>query len=361
MSKFHSLKIAEINKETADCVSITFDVPKELEAEYKYIPGQYLTLKTVLGGEELRRSYSICSAPFDNKLTVAVKAVPNGKFSTYANNDLAAGQAIDVMTPMGNFVPKIDPTHEKNYVLFAAGSGITPIMSIIKTILKEEPKSNVTLFYGNRGFKSIIFREEIEGIKNTYLDRFSVHHILSRENIGSKLYTGRINTEKCKELQETLLDFSTIDEAFLCGPEEMIKDVSDFMKNAGVDESKIHFELFTTFLSKEKHVLEQPGTDKDSTKEEFESMITLIIDTVEYKFPLLSNHESILDAAINRGADVPYACKGGVCCTCRAKLTEGEVNMDVNFALEPHEIEQGYVLTCQSHPKTKSVTVNFDL
>ncbi len=357
MAKFHTLSVKDIKQETSDTVSVSFDVPEALANEFVFKQGQYLTLRTTINGEDVRRSYSICTAPSDNDLRVAIKQVENGRFSTFANNTLSVGDALEVMPPMGNFYTELDANQRKNYVLFAAGSGITPVISIIKTTLATEPNSQVTLFYGNKGFDSIIFREELEGLKNVYVDRFSLYHILSRESLGVPLYKGRIDAEKCNNLCTQLVDVSTVDEFFICGPESMIHGVSDALQAMGVDKKQVHFELFTSPLGS------LAGADKtvaETTDDGTDSHVTIILDGDEHEFKLGAHGDSILDAAMQQGADVPFACKGGVCCTCRAKVLEGEVTMDVNYALEEEEVEAGFILTCQSHPKTDKVVIDFD-
>lgn len=351
---FHSLQIKEIIRETDDAVSIAFEVPEDLVKLYKYLPGQYLTLKADINGEDVRRSYSLCSAPYESEWRVAVKAVPNGVFSTFANEKLTPGMHLDVMTPMGNFTLETDPSAKKSYVLFAAGSGITPILSIAKTILQEEPESDVTLFYGNKGFGSIIFREEIEALKNNNMERLRVIHVLSRESLGNKLQKGRIDAEKVDKLYDAFLQGTTIDEVFVCGPEQMILDVKERMSAKGVDEKSIHFELFTSPSVKEKQI------EKPTNSPKVDSNVTIIIDDEEIGLNLSSNGQSILEAGHEAGADLPFACKGGVCCTCKAKIIEGTATMDVNYALEPDEVDAGYILTCQAHPTSDKLIVSFD-
>jgi ring-1,2-phenylacetyl-CoA epoxidase subunit PaaE len=242
--RFHSLKISDVRKETADCVSIAFEVPEDLNSNYRFLAGQYLTLKTTIDGEEIRRSYSLCSAPFENEWRVAIKQVENGKFSTFANSKLIAGDYIDVMTPMGNFALKNDVINKKSYALFAAGSGVTPILSIAKEILNSKPNSIITLFYGNKGFNDVIFREELEDLKNRNLTRLSVVHVFSRESLGNKLQKGRIDKLKTIDLYNAFLKNISVDEAFICGPEQMILGVKEALVELGVDSSKVHFELF---------------------------------------------------------------------------------------------------------------------
>ena len=352
--KFHTLQIADINKETKNSVSIAFSIPEELKNDYSFIPGQYLTLKAMVNGEEVRRSYSLCTAPYENEYRVAVKQVPEGKFSTYANKSLKVGDSIDVMTPTGNFQLKTDANNENSYVLVAAGSGITPILSILKSILKEEPKSDVTLFYGNKGIKSVMFFEEIEGLKNKHMDQLNLIHVFSRENLGNDLQNGRIDADKAKELYTAFLKEKNIDAVYICGPESMILGVKDSLTEQGIDSSKIHFELFTSPDSAGQKI-QQP---KNSPK--IESNVTIILDDDQFDLHLASTEDSILEAGRAAGADLPFSCKGGVCCTCKAKIIEGSASMDVNYALEPEEVEAGYILSCQSHPTSEKLVISFD-
>jgi len=354
---FEQLPVREVRRETNDCVSIAFEVPENLKASFQFIQGQYITLKTKIGGEEVRRSYSICSSPLDDELRVAVKKVPNGIFSTYANELLKAGDQLDVMPPMGKFFTPLVPTQKKNYVGFAAGSGITPLLSIIKTTLQTERESTFTLVYGNRNRHSIIFRETLEALKNKYMDRFRLIHILSRETTDTPLNSGRIDADKCLVLCDKTIDLEQTDEFFLCGPEEMIFAVKNVLEQQKVPAQKIHFELFTTAGQQNKKIKPQ----EEETDKGPKSKITVKLDGISFDFELSQKGDAILDAALKHGADLPYACKGGVCCTCRAKLVEGEVDMEVNYGLEPDEIEQGFILTCQSHPKSEKVVVDFDV
>lgn len=357
MPKFHPLTISEVRRETADTVSIAFDVPAHLQHDYQYTQGQYLTLRADINGEDVRRSYSICSSPLDGELRVAIKQVPQGRFSTYANEVLQAGDTLQVMTPMGRFYTELQPTQRKRYAAFAAGSGITPILSIMKTVLATEPQSEFILFYGNQRTDTIIFKEAIDALKNTYLQRLSVYHILSREALGSPLFEGRIDAQRTQQFCNLLLDPTRIDEYFLCGPEAMIFAVKDTLAAHQVDPKRIHFELFTTASSKPAPA-PPPSTSTDTPTDQ--NQVTVILDGHSYRFPLASDGAYILDAALAAGADLPFACKGGVCCTCRAKVEQGDVTMDINYALEDWEVEQGFVLTCQARPRSQDVVVNFD-
>jgi ring-1,2-phenylacetyl-CoA epoxidase subunit PaaE len=353
--KFHSLKIKNINQETADCVTVAVEIPTELQQEFIFQPGQYITFKNItLGPEEIRRSYSICTAPHENELRVAIKKVENGLFSTHANHTLKVGELVDVMTPTGNFI--LNNNTEQNYYGFASGSGITPVISIIKHLLQTNDSATFTLIYGNKNLASIIFKEELEALKNIYMQRLQVVHILSRERLEVDLNYGRINKEKCAQLFTKLFDVTKIDTAFLCGPEEMIHDVKDFLTENGVTKEKIKFELFGT-APKIKAVETIIEEDKNIVKRK----VSIKVDDRTISFEIPENGENILDAALKNGADLPYACKGGVCCTCRAKVTQGQVRMDVNYALEQDELDAGFVLTCQAHPITDDVVIDFDV
>lgn len=354
---FHKLTVREVKEETPDCVSIAFTVPEDLKNEFLFEQGQNITIKKLIDGEEIRRSYSLCTAPFENELRVAVKKVEGGKFSGFANTALKAGDILEVLPPTGKFNTKLKPANAKQYLAFAAGSGITPVISIIKTTLYLEPASEFTLVFGNRGRSSILFFEELEGLKNKYLNRFNFINILSREKTDAPLNSGRINKDKLTELNK-LIDYKSTDEFFICGPEEMIFCVKDFLEKMDIDKKKIHFELFTTPGQKKSN-----GPDRRSaaTDRGPKSKITVKLDGRSFDFDLGFTGENILDAALKQGADLPFACKGGVCCTCKAKLLEGEVEMEVNWGLEQEEVEQGFILTCQSHPITEKVVVDYDI
>ncbi len=354
---FHKLAIKEIKKETQDCVSVLFDIPEQLKKQFQFKQGQSLTMRAIVNGEELRRTYSLCSSPTDNEWKVAVKKVDGGLFSVYVNEQLKKGDVLEVMEPVGKFYTQLDPSNKKNYLALAAGSGITPVLSIIKTTLATEPQSNFTLVYGNRTRSSIMFFEELEGLKNKFINRFNFINILSRERTEATLNFGKINSEKLTELNK-LIDFAAIDETFLCGPEEMIFCVKEFLEARGVNENKIHFELFTS--SNPKKAKDKKQEIKNETGAQ--CLITVKVDGRSFEFNLsLNSDTTILDAALKQGADLPYACKGGMCCTCKAKLLEGEVEMDVHWGLEHEEIEKGFILSCQSHPKTEKVIVDFDI
>ena len=353
---FHRLKIKDIKKETADCVSISFDIPETLTALFEFKEGQNITIKGNIDGEEIRRSYSLCTAPHENELRVAVKKVAGGSFSQFANDVLKPGDILEVLPPTGKFNAKLHAAKNGNYLAIAAGSGITPILSIIKHTLRSQPNSSFTLIYGNRDRNSIIFFDELEGLKNKYIERFNFINILSRERTDTEIFYGRINEQKLTGL-EKLVPYKNFDEIYLCGPEEMIFTANDYFQQQGIEKEKIHFELFTTPGQKKSTANIQQAAVSTGPK----SNITIRLDGRSFDFDLGFNSSSILDAALQQGADLPYACKGGVCATCRAKLLEGEVDMEVNYALEKEELEQGFILTCQSHPRTEKVVVDFDV
>lgn len=356
MTKFYKLKVKDLVKETEDCTSIALDVPETLAKDFSYKQGQYLTLRQTINGEEVRRSYSVCSSPLDGELRVAVKRIDGGKFSTFANDVLQVGDELDAMPPMGKFYTEVAENQTKNYVAFAAGSGITPVLSIIKTVLKTEKDSTFTLFYLNRNVGKIIFKEEIEGLRNQHMERFQVFHNLTKAKLDVPLFFGRYDEEKLQTIFSKLVDPTEVDEFFLCGPEEMIFLVRDELLGRNIDSKKIHFELFTSPDAKKgKNIVAKAAKSAKAT-----SFVSVKEDGRTILFDLAFDTENILDAAMNNGADLPYACKGGVCCTCKAKLIEGEVDMRINYALEPEEVEAGFILTCQSYPLTEKVVVDFD-
>jgi ring-1,2-phenylacetyl-CoA epoxidase subunit PaaE len=351
---FEKIKVKEVRRETAQCVSIAFDIPPELSGTFIYKAGQYITLRAFIDGEEVRRSYSLCSSPFEREWRIAVKKVDGGVFSTFANEKLQAGDVLELMPPAGNFYPQLNTLNSKHYIGIAAGSGITPVISIIKTVLQTEAGSSFTLVYGNRNRPSIIFKEALEALKNKYIHRFNIIYILSREITDAAVNHGRIDTGKCVYLFEKVLNIQA-NEFFICGPGQMALEVTDYLKKNGVAEEKIHIELFAA--GREKR---EAKKEIVQTGEELKSNITVRLDGISFNFELAFDDASILDAAAYNGADVPYSCKSGVCCTCRAKLLEGEVEMEVCYGLEQEEIKKGYILTCQSHPKTAKLVIDYD-
>ncbi len=357
MAEFHKLNVADIYKETKDCSVITFEIPQELQQEFKFRQGQHLTLKAVINGEDVRRTYSLCTSPFENVWSVAVKQIPDGRFSTFVNSTLKAGDSIEVMAPSGNFGVELDMETAKSYAAFAAGSGITPILSMIKSHLSAEPKSSFTLFYLNRAVKSIIFKEEIEALKNKFLGRFQVFYFLDVEKRDIDLLTGRFSPEKIERINKSLVPFSSIDEVFICGPEPMIFMLRDELLKCGMTKERIHYELFVSGLSEEaKQKAAQAVEQKVEGTE-----VTIIDGGKDFTFVMDKEYDNILDGALAAGADLPFACKGGVCSTCKCKIVEGTVQMKVNYALEEYEVAQNFILSCQSVPTSEKVVVDFDV
>lgn len=357
MTDFYSIKVAEVEKETKDCTAITLDIPQDLKQKFQYKQGQHLTLRAFIDGEDVRRSYSLCSSPIENKWQVAVKRINGGLFSNFANNQLKAGDQLDVMEPLGSFFVEVDPSKPKNYIVFAAGSGITPILSIIKTHLALEPQSTFKLFYLNRNAKSIIFKEEIEALRNRFFGRLEIFYFLTKEQRDIPLLNGRFTKEKINELTTKIINVNNVDECFVCGPEEMIFLIRDELEKAGLSRDKIHYELFFSGATEEdkKKAAEAVEHKFEGTK------VTIIDGGKEFHFAMDDEYDNILDGALGAGADLPFACKGGVCSTCKCKVVEGEVEMKINYALEEDEVAKGFVLSCQAVPTTEKVVVDFDV
>ena len=359
MHESHQLTVSEVRQETDDGVCITFDVPNELKEVFSFAHGQYITLKADIEGTELRRSYSICAGVDDPELRIAIKHVNGGAFSSYANKSLRQGDTLEVSPPAGTFTCELNPANEKSYLCIAAGSGIAPVISIVKSILGREPRSEVTLLFGNQRVTSIMFREELEQLKNRYMARFQLVHILSQENRDTEILNGRINNKKGAELTQRLLDLARTDEFFLCGPESMISEVSRGLRGAGIDEARIHYELFGASAVDAAIVVEK-HRERARRLGGKVSLVTVKSDGRETSFELSADGENVLDCAIAAGLDLPYACKGGVCATCKAVVAQGQVEMDLNHALEQHELDAGYVLTCQAHPLSAELVIDFD-
>jgi ring-1,2-phenylacetyl-CoA epoxidase subunit PaaE len=362
MAKFYSLRVADVRKETADCVSIALDLSEEAKSAFNFIQGQYITFKVNVNGEELRRSYSICTSPVtDKEIRVAVKKVTGGRVSTFFNEGLKAGDTVEVMPPMGNFYSTLSQNNKRHYVLFAGGSGITPMLSILKTSLDVEPNSHVTLFYGNQNEASIIFKNQLDELEKKHEGRLKVYHILNEpeheHNKLDELFIGMMLPEKNKALLDKFIDIKGDNEYFICGPTGMMKSVEETLKSYGVDPKKIHIEYFTAPVDTSETVTAQNVEGVNNST--FTSQVTIISDGEE-KTLTLGADDVILDAALDANIDAPYACRGGSCCTCRAKLLEGKVVMKVNYALLDWEVEDGYILTCQSIPVTPKVVVNYD-
>src|SRR5438128_3068164 len=350
--RFHKLAVDDLRRESADAVSLTFAIPQELRADYRFAPGQYLTLRTTLDGEEVRRSYSICSGPDDGELRIAVKKVDRGAFSNWAAEELKVGDRLDVMTPTGRFGIAHAPDQARIHVGFAAGSGITPILSIVKGVLASEPHSRFFLFYGNRSTGGMLFREALEELKDRFLQQLSVFHVISGEEQDIPILHGRLDGEKVRVLLRSLVPAENVDHVFICGPAGMSEDVEATCRDIGIAEDRIHVERFVSEFGgkpRPKKVIEASAPPK--------AIASLTIDGKRSEVPVAED-ESILDAALRAGMDLPFACKGGMCSTCRAKLVEGEAQMEVNYSLEPWELKAGFILTCQARPVTEKVVVD---
>ena len=358
MSRYHPLKVHKVQRETPEAVSVWLEVPDELKKEFSFIPGQYLPCRAFINGEEIRKSYSICSVPSDPYLVIAVKEVYEGKFSTYVNRVLKPGDTFEVMPPEGKFSLSSNLPEQAVLLFFAAGSGITPVYSLIRSFLESYPKGQAKLFYNNKTSDSIIFRDQLEGLKNQYMDRFSIYHLLTREISGSDLISGRIDAEKCAAFDQHLFNIAEVDAAYICGPEHMILNLKDGLKKLGMKDEQIRFELFGTapiVEFKDKKITPiQAGDDRVSK-------VTLRVDGHETDFQIRYHGENVLDVALHAGFDLPYSCKGGVCSTCKALVVEGKVHMDIHYGLEPDEIDAGYVLTCQSHPRSERLILDYDI
>jgi ring-1,2-phenylacetyl-CoA epoxidase subunit PaaE len=353
MSSFHTLRIADLRRETDDAVSLAFDIPEAVRPLFAFAPGQYLTLRAELDGAEARRSYSICSGLDDAELRVAIKHVPGGAFSTLANTAWKTGDTVEVMPPAGRFGTEIAPDAARTHVGIAAGSGITPILSILKSVLTREPASRFILLYGSRATASILFRETLEDLKDRFLDRLSIVHVLSREAQDIPILNGRLDAAKLRVLIPTLVAPERIDHAFLCGPADMIDAARDVLAGFGLPDSRIHAERFTPSTPPRAvpSPVAAPGTPFATA--------TIIHDGTATDIALAEG-EAVLDAALRAGLDLPWSCRGGMCSTCRARVSEGRVEMAQNFSLEPWETEAGYVLTCQARALTAHVTVDYD-
>lgn len=371
---FNTLKVKQVRKLTADSVEVVFEVPTDLVDDYNYVPGQYVALRATIDGQEVRRSYSICSEPIPGEVHVAIKKDFGGLFSTWANTELKEGDEIDVMNPQGAFVSKKNITSMNNpeevakdavaegnlnLVAFAAGSGITPIMSIARSVLRQSTDSTFDLVYANKSAMDVMFAEEIGDLKDKYPQRFAVHHVLSREQRVSPLMSGRIDEEKLNELLDRVIRTEATDEWFLCGPFELVQLCRDTLKERGVAEDDVRFELFTTGKPERPAGQQGRSIEVDPSGNNFVISFNLDGTSSRVESPA-SAHETLLNAALRVRSDVPFACAGGVCGTCRAKVIEGDTEMDENYALEKEEVDAGYVLTCQTRPCSENVKIDFD-
>lgn len=357
MTDFFSIKIANIYKETEDTSVVTFGIPTDLHKAFKFRQGQHLTLKAIINGEDVRRSYSLCSSPNENEWQVAVKLIPGGIFSTYINEEVKAGDQMEVMAPSGTFGVEVKPKEAKNYLFFAAGSGVTPVLSMIKAHLESEPNATCKLFYVNKTAKSIIFKEELEQLRNTYFGRLEIYYFLTKERRDIELFNGRFDDEKMQVLTKTFIDIPDTSEVFLCGPEQMVNYVSEYLINAGLPKELVHFELFVTGLSEEDIKRAERLAEQNVEGTE----VTIVDGGKEFAFTMTKEYDNILDAALGAGADLPFACKGGVCSTCKCEVKEGSVEMKINYALDDKEVSQNLVLSCQAVPTSDKVVVDFDV
>ena len=354
--RFHDLTVAQVRRETAGCVSVAFEVPDALADAYRFTQGQYLTLRREFDGEEVRRSYSICSGRDEGELRIAVKAVPGGRFSCWINTDLKPGDSLSVMKPNGRFHRPLRPGGSGRYALFAAGSGITPVISVARTVLASEPESEVMLFYGNRTAGDVIFREALDDLKSRHLSRFSVLHVLSGEGQEVPLCQGRIDAAKTEALMEAFGPAEAFDEALVCGPDDMADTVRNTLAAAGLAKTRIRTERFTGNPGQ----VAVPQAVAAGERAAGAAEITAVLDGARQTFAMSFDGERIIDAGRRQGLDLPFSCKGGMCCACRARVVSGRVEMLLNFSLEPWELEAGFVLTCQSRPLSREVVVDYD-
>lgn len=356
MARFNTLKIKDIRRETADAVSVAFEIPLAIQPEYQFKQGQYITIKSMVNGEELRRSYSICTSPYSEKeLRVAVKEVQGGRVSTLINSSWKVGDLVEVMTPMGNFSSVLSGNNKKNYVLFAGGSGITPMMSILKSVLYIEKQSTITLIYANRDEESVIFKSEIEKIASDNSSRIKVLNVYDHPKTEvNDLQKGLLTVDRVKAILENYGGVNA-DEYFICGPGPMMENIKQALEGLKIASEKIHIEYFSAVVDAVNKATENGVTGADVNSE-----ITVIQYGIETQMTLNTSGLTILDAAIDAGVDAPFSCKGAVCCTCRAKVIEGKAKMDNNFALTEAEVEEGFILTCQAHPLTEKLIVDFD-
>jgi ring-1,2-phenylacetyl-CoA epoxidase subunit PaaE len=353
---FHSLRVKSITPDTDEAVIVSFDVPAALHNDFQFTQGQHLTLRTLLNGKEERRSYSICSGVDDGELRIGVRHVAGGVMSSWINQSLKTDETIDVLPPEGRFFVPIDPSQSRHYLGIAGGSGITPILAIMKTVLAREPLSRFTLIYGNRRQSSTMFKEELEDLKNRYLTRLTLHTVFSQEHMDSPLYSGRLTQAKLGEFLNVLIQPQQLDHVFVCGPHGFNDEADAALLAAGVPSEYIHIERFGVPVDATGITAKPTAQPGDAPQ----AMVQIIRDGLSREIEFRTEHGNVLDAAAAAGLEVPYSCKSGVCCTCRAKLMEGKVRMDRNFALEKHEVEAGFVLTCQAHPLTERVVISFD-
>lgn len=352
MHHFHALTVQSVTPLTRDSAAITFAVPPELQETFHYLPGQYLTLRSQIDSVELRRSYSICASAQSQQLRVAIKRVSGGAFSNWALDHLQPGSRLEVMPPQGHFTMPLAPQASRHVLCVAAGSGITPVLSIIESTLLAEPKSRVTLIYGNRASGSVMFKEELENLKDRFLTRLNIVWVMSREAQDMPLFNGRIDGDKISQLLQHWVDAASVDTAFICGPQNMMLAASQAMQDTGIDKARIKVELFGTTQTAERAPRAVAVSDQGCE-------VTVVMDGAQRVFHMPKD-QNLVDAALAQGIELPYSCKGGVCSTCRCKVTQGEVDMDINYALEDYEVARGFVLGCQSYPVSDTLVIDYD-
>ncbi len=359
-TEFYSLEISKVTKLTKEAIAVEFTRPEDLKETFKYLQGQHLTLKLMINGEDVRRSYSICGDVLNQKLSVGIKRIPDGVFSNYANDQLKSGMSLEVMAPQGHFYTKLSADNHNNYLCIAAGSGITPILSQIRSILSSEPQSKVTLLFVNKSMGLMMFKDDLSFIKNEYIDRFEWVNLYTSEQHELPIFNGRISANKLSELQDAhIIDLKSFNEAFLCGPESMINDISPILEYNGLNKDQIHYELF--FVDSAEQNTAERHQERSDKHGDTMSRVTVKISGRSSQFDLAFNGDNVLDAALEEGADLPYSCKSGVCATCKAHLVKGEVEMDQNFSLTDEEVDRNMILTCQSHPISAEVEIDFDV
>jgi len=354
MRKYHSLTVSSLRNETADSVRIALSVPEDVDSEFSFLPGQHLPVQIVLDDKPIRRTYSICSVPGKLPLEVGVRIQPGGVFSEYVAKNLKEGDELEVMPPFGQFHTTINPDHAKTYLAFAAGSGITPIISILRATLEEEPQSRFLLFYGNRRQRTTMFIDDLYALKNRFPERLQLYFLFSQEEQEFEVFSGRLDGDKVAELYKSFCVGLEPDEAFICGPDTMIVNVRSALIDTGLNESHIHSERYG---APRKKAASQPSVS-DATEKQ--AIVNVIIDGHSKSFEMLADGRNIVDAAAEQGIELPYSCKGGVCATCRTHVRDGEVRMATNYGLEPWEVEKGFVLACQSVPVSDEITIDYD-
>ena len=359
-TEFHPLTISSVERLTKDAVAVSFDVPESLKQEYQFVQGQHLTLKADINGEDVRRSYSICHSVQSQKLTVGIKRIETGLFSNFANEELAKGMTLEVMPPQGHFYTELDANNKKHYLMVAVGSGITPMLSHIETILEAEPQSAVTLVYGNKSTPLMMFREKLCFLKNKFLTRLHWVNLFTREENDAEVFNGRVSAQKLIDLHNArVLNLDSVDDVFLCGPETMINEVNEFFLANNKDAESIHYELF--YAGSAEEAASEKQAERAEKYGEKTARVSVKVAGRKTLIDLAMGGDNILDAAMESGADLPFSCKGGVCATCKAKVVKGKVEMDMNHSLTPQEVEEGMILTCQAHPVSDEVEVDFDL